>query len=244
MSDDLLDSATEAFRQETAGVSHDAAAIGRILSSIEKQKGQRHSRLRIARLAAVAVVLVGSLSMALPSVRAVLISFSGTVAAWVRPVRTIQIVSLPPLSAPSTPPKVNDDLVAPASPQSMHPKNTNLRGSRVPAPSPTTAGAPSQEKEVQGSELQLFETALRVQFEAKKPAEAARLWEQYLLKFPATGMAVEARYNWGWSLWLSCELSASAEVLAPFLRGEFGAMRKGQAETLLAKPSPPEACTR
>jgi hypothetical protein len=244
MSDELLDRATRALREETRG--DDASARftrSRIMASAHEQRVKR--RTRLAFLLPIAATFVAASAWG---------AANGKIS------RAFEAVSEVLGVAPSEPPppaapkpaqgrsaKAPARTVPPPMPSSEPPTPHTPEPAAAPAPVtpvPTrerspVAAASDPAREDRDPALELYRIAHQAHFVDRDSLRALLAWDAYLKAAPNGALALEARYNRALCLVRLHRSSEARAALRPFAAGRFGSYRKKEATDLL-DALPPE----
>ena len=248
MSDDLLQRATRALREETAMTEQPPALTrARIMASLHG--GKRRRRWHVAVLVPIAAVLAGSTALA----------GAGQGISWRRvavavglsePSRAAapaaKVFSRSPLGGPRAGRPAEavsfEALIAETAPL---PEPEPARVEKLePAPAPASAPRPTpavnrapratpRTTRPTDPELELYRSAHALHFSGADPRAALAAWDAYLARAPGGRFALEARYNRAICLARVGETSLAQRALEPFASGAYGAYRQESARTLL-----------
>ncbi len=244
-SDDLLEAATSALREETenaeAGPNFTRA---RVMASLHKTRERR--RTRFVLLLPIAATFAAATAFGTAGTRLPALAQSVAVALGLReaPVAPPPVKakprSRPPLSAaPGAAPIVAAPVVdVPVAPVEAPPAVVTVpaaNGAVRSAPLERSRGplnaAPSSSANEPAHGLYL--DAHRAHFERADYAAALPAWEAYLKQAPNGRFALEARYNRAVCLVRQGRLAEAREALQPFASGKLGGYRQHEAAALL-----------
>ncbi len=253
MSNDILDLATRALREETAdGDSSSRFTRARIMASLHKTERRRRSRA--AFFLPIAAVMVGSTAFAA----------SGGNVSWQRVAQAIGLAKpdSAPLAAPPEapmrrsrgavavakraepeptpepeleplePPKPETVVVTPETKQASvvapEPKQRQPAASAPASAAPTVADEPTADPE-----LESYRAAHRLHFGGGSPAAALAGWDRYLAESPRGRFTLEASYNRAMCLVRLGRNGEARRALEPFADGKYGSYRQVSAKRLL-----------
>jgi hypothetical protein len=232
MSDDILEQAARALREETA--EPDPASRftrRRVMASLHRRERRRRSR--IVWLLPIAAVLAGTTALA----------SAGGGSTWQSVAAAIGIGESPPAEPPKlvrAPLRHASRRVvpaeAPATAPSIEPE-TPAADKAPPAPRPSAsralAIAQAPEPAPPDPTLPLYREAHRLHFAGGSPSAALAAWDRYLAAAPGGRFAVEARYNRAICLVRLGRRDEAKRELEPFANGTFGAYRQASARSLV-----------
>ncbi len=246
MTDDLLDRATRAFKNETAPDDDGADAV---LARLDRtRRPVSRSMRRVTRVAAftLAAALVGAAAAASVSerVRRLIVDDAGLTtrgAPTTAPVAP-SVMETPPVEAPAptaAPPVVETPGAVTAIPS--RPTDAGVRRVQRPveshASAPTAVPAdvpPPQTTDAVADEDALYRAAHDAHFRRRDYAAAVVGWDRYLaVAGPGSRMLIEARYNRGIALARLGRTDDAIRALEPFASGDYGQYRRQDAERII-----------
>jgi hypothetical protein len=232
MSDDILEQATRALREETDAKANESARFtrSRVLASVHKTDRRRRSV--VAFLLPIAAVLVGSTA------------FAASGGNWKRVAQVMGFVDPPATVAP--PPEPPAPITRAARPRPTPAVVPEPQPAPEPTPEPTPEPAkpvvalktkasapPAVAADLSDPEIALYKKAHQLHFEGGSPGAALAAWEAYLAKSPRGRFAVEASYNRAIALTRLGRTGEARAALEPFANGRYGNYRKESANALL-----------
>ncbi len=234
MSDDLLDRATRALREESRVEPRDLEATrARLLSDVRKTRRQR-SRVIQWAIPIAAVLALGTAYAAA----------TGRLRAWVMPNRTPTVASTTtPAASLATPPPIvqpvaSSSIDEPApSPSVVASASAVATAVAPPSAAPTIAAvvAPSTSaSDAMSADLAAYRKAHALHFVEKRWDAALDAWNAYLAANPKGTFALEARYNRAICLVKLGRKAEARVALTPFADGLVGGgYRQTEAKALL-----------
>ena len=236
MSDDLLETATRALRDEAAGDAADGRLTrARVMASLHQGKVRRRTRLAfVLPLAAclAAGTAWGAVTGRLPAVfHAIgqLVSYRRQSAQESKDATLPRAPLLRPPASSASPP------VEPMpEPQALPPAPVVLAQpvKSAPAPSSSVAPAASSSAAFQDTDGDLYRLAHEAHFTHQDYARALQGWDAYLRAAPGGRLATEARYNRAICLLRLGRDAEARRALEPFASGFMG-YRQNEARELL-----------
>jgi hypothetical protein len=242
MSDDLLDLAARALREETESEAQgNQFARARVLASLHQARVRRHKRLVFIApfgLLFAAASAWGMASGRVPELARQVAQAIGLLEAPAQPsARPRQPASAKP-SAPE-PPRRAEPEAEPAAPEPTSEEAALPVAPRVsprpvksePRPTPRPANDDLPSPDDPGHEL--YRAAHRAHFGERDAARALAGWDEYLAQARGGRFALEARYNRALCLVRLKRNEDARRALEPFARGDHGAYRRDEASRLL-----------
>ena len=238
MSDDLLEAATRALREETADADADGRFTrARVMASLHQGKVRR--RTRLAFVLPIAACLAagtawGAATGRLPAVfRAIgqLVSYKGAPPAPPERAPVAQAPAVTSAAPPALEVAREPEPVAPAPAVAAEPVRS------APAASASTAPAASSSAAFQDTDGDLYRLAHEAHFASHDYARALAGWDAYLRAAPGGRLATEARYNRAICLLRLGRDAEARKALEPFASGFMGGYRQNEARQLLKELS-------
>lgn len=244
MSDDLLELAARALREETEGEAQgNQFARARVLASLHQARVRRHKRIVFIApfgLMFAAASAWGMASGRVPELARQVAQAIGLLEApaqsAARPPEPVKAKARPSAPESAAPAKPTPEPAAPE--PALEPETLPVapRVSPRPArPAPRPAAQPASDdlpaQDDPGHEL--YRAAHRAHFSERDPARALAGWDEYLAQARGGRFALEARYNRALCLVRLKRSDEARRALEPFARGDHGAYRRDEATRLL-----------
>jgi hypothetical protein len=242
MSDDLLDLAARALREETESEAEgNQFARARVLASLHQARVRRHKRLVFIApfgLVFAAASAWGMSSGRVPELARQVAQAIGLMAAPAQQAaRFAEPVKAKP-SAPEPPPPAEPEAEL-AVPEPTAEEAPPPVAARVPPravkPAPRPSPRPSNDDLPSPADPghELYRAAHRAHFGERDPARALASWDEYLAQARGGRFALEARYNRALCLVRLKRNEDARRALEPFARGDHGSYRRDEATRLL-----------
>jgi hypothetical protein len=243
MSDDLLERAARALREETEADSQgNQFARARVLASLHHARLRRHKRFVF--MAPFGLVFAAASAWGMASGRAPELARQIGEALGLLGGRAPQAAPAhAPAPSPAAPPETKALEPAPSAepePELGAPEPTPAApvarrvsprpAQRAPAPRPHPTGDLPPPGDP-GHEL--YRAAHQAHFVERDPARALRGWDAYLAQARGGRFALEARYNRALCLIRLGRRAEAKRALEAFARGDFGTYRQGESARLL-----------
>jgi hypothetical protein len=249
MSEDLLDRAARALRDETESQAEgNQFARARVLGSLHQARVRRHKRFVFMAPFGLLFAAASAWGMATgraPELARQLATALGLMSEPARVTAAPARAAAPPPAEPAPIPPVAAD----PEPTAADPEPAPALAEPVPAepvaprvsPRATRKSAPAK-RAPSSDELpplddpghELYRAAHHAHFVARDPAQALRGWDEYLAQARGGRFALEARYNRALCLIRLGRSGEASSALEPFARGDFGTYRQDEATRLLA----------